>query len=720
MPKNSEIEKLQNEIKFLKEKIDEADSLITSDEDSFKLLNNLNQILFVVDDESNKIVFCNRKFISVFDDYTGKKYWEVFSERGMGDEANQNKCKDNENRQTVFYSKKIKQWYEINTSRIKLSDNKSYILESLTVVSKEEIPAEDNDKKFRLLFNNSPDAIFFIDAATGIIIDTNIAGIKLLNREYEDIIGLKHTEIFPIKIKSDKNNKDQKFDFILTSDRREIPVAVSEKRIIMDNKPLLLVIYRDISEINKYSGQLLKANNKIENIQKAKLEFLANLSHEMRTPLNAILGYSQILLKDTSLSDEQSDFISVIKNSGDFVLSMIDDLMLMAKFESGKKRIKKNPFSLLSLINDINHVIKIKASDKALIYQYELLGNLPDMVVGDKLLLTQVILNLLNNAIKYTNKGKVFFRVGNHDDSIRFQVEDTGIGIPEEFKEEIFIPYSQVGSKYHSEGSGLGLSICKRLIEIMGGELKMKSLSRVGTLFWFDLKLPFIEIQDELPFELEKKIIGYEGTRKKILIVDDDDDNRLMLKRMLQPLDFKLMQASNGIEAINKSKKDTPDLILINLILSGLSGLETTKLLRNEDKLQKVKIIAVSSENEDQYNDDYLAAGCEDIINKPINYEALLDKIEEYLHVEWKFKDDYNSTISGENIIVPPREITRPIYNAIKSGDLELLKKELSIAKEIEKQYIPFFEIIKNLLKNFRIKGLHDFIDKYVGDTNVK
>lgn len=509
--------------------------------------------------------------------------------------------------------------------------------------------------------------------------------------------------------------------------------------------------------------QLERSAKAAEAANLAKSQFLANMSHELRTPLNGILGYAQILQLDKDCTSNQKKGVSIIHQCGTHLLTLINDILDLSKIEAGKLELYPEDFYLSSFLSSLTEIFQIKASQKSITFTYLPSKQLPKVIYADQKRLRQVLMNLLSNAVKFTDQGSVIFKVeiiasadltpqptslvgkGEPDSSlllkegeevftnkpqpktnkrIRFQIEDTGIGIPSEQLEKIFLPFEQVGDiSRRAEGTGLGLSITQKIIELMSGKIFVESIPEVGSKFWFDVDLPEVSTQNNsIILESTDKIIGYSGAKRKILIVDDRWENRTVLNNMLELIGFELEEAADGAAGLEKAVEFQPDLILVDLVMPILDGYQMTRQLR-QLPFQNTIIIAVSANAFAVDQQNSLEAGCNDFLPKPIKSQDLFDKIKHYLNLSWIYENQsqaetqqtgYESrSVTSIEMTLPPKEELVLLYEAVSSGAISTVEDEVMRLGELNPEYADFVTLIQELADEFEYEKIAALIDKY-------
>lgn len=471
---------------------------------------------------------------------------------------------------------------------------------------------------------------------------------------------------------------------------------------------------RYLAEENAHS--LAQAKMVAESANRAKSAFLANISHELRTPLNGILGYTQIFNRDRTLNTKQKEGIEIIQHSGEHLLTLINDILDLSKIEAGRVELQVTSINLPNLLKNIVEMFKIRAQQKGIAFTYQPILPFPIGLLADEKRLQQIIVNLLGNAMKFTEKGMVTLKIAYINNRLRIEISDTGIGIAPANLSKIFRPFEQVCEIMRkSEGTGLGLSITKSLVETMGGILQVQSVVGVGSTFWTELELTATtECIDEK--KQSPKVVGYQllpdsplnkqdRHHYKILIVEDKIENRLFLAEFLQSIGFETEEAGDGKQAILQTQTRHPDLILMDLMMPILSGLDATRILRTELNFSELPIIAVSAS---AFSHDYetaLAVGFNDFVSKPVDIDQLLECLQKYLKLSWI--DDTVESPETVNYPVESLDIKLPDYCNTKllhlahQGDIAGILKCVDQLMLEEPDLLPPLQHIRQLAKRF-------------------
>lgn len=417
-------------------------------------------------------------------------------------------------------------------------------------------------------------------------------------------------------------------------------ISQEKERFILEQNVLLE------HKVEERTQELVDAKQRAEVANHAKSTFLATMSHELRTPLNGILGFAQILKFDKGLTEEQLEGLNIIEKSGQHLLTLLNDVLDLAKIEAGRIELNQERFHLVDFVKDVVGLTRIRADSKAVRFNYQFVNfhsDIPEkslkiIITADGRRLRQILINLLGNAIKFTDRGSVMLKIGVVEDKIRFQVEDTGIGIAKEHLDIIFNAFQQVSDKKHQlQGTGLGLAISRRLVETMGGQLRVASELGKGSTFWFDLPLLFTYEIDDPVAPIERcQIVGIQGDSKPtILIVDDQTNNRHFLVYFLSSLGFKTLEANDGQMGLIKALKFNPDVIITDLLMPNMDGFEFVQQIRQSHVLKDKIVIATSASVYETDRQKSLDLGCHDFLPKPIRIELLLKQLQEHLNLQW-------------------------------------------------------------------------------------
>ena len=471
------------------------------------------------------------------------------------------------------------------------------------------------------------------------------------------------------------------------------------------------LLLKEIDNHQKTDVKLQQAMKMADSANQAKSRFLSSMSHEIRSPLNSILGYAHILHNDPDIPENRKRAVETLKRSSEHLCALVEDILDIARIEARKFDLVRQPIHFKPFIEHLQHIYQIEAEDKGLSFHCELISQFPKWVRGDEKRVGQILMNLLGNAVKFTSLGGIVFRIGYSGGVATFQVIDSGSGIEEEQLANIFQPFTRLNNPSGNAvaGSGLGLTISKIMTEIMGGELSVKSQPGQGSTFTVRLLLPSLDAETEI--DPDSQIVGYRGARKKILIVDDQIEHRELLLALLEPLGFYLYEANSGEECLLKIADNPPDLILLDISMTGINGIETAIELRQQACLMPILVLSANA-----YSNDRLAAlnaGCNDFLSKPINVPDLMDKIKLHLNLDWLHQAiQLPARPPGTQAIQPPpASQLDSCISLVRIGDMQGLKLELEQLIRSQPQYAAFYVKLKTLANEFRIGEIRHLLN---------
>ncbi len=420
-------------------------------------------------------------------------------------------------------------------------------------------------------------------------------------------------------------------------------------------------------KVHERTVQLEEAESRANEANRAKSVFLANMSHELRTPLNAVIGFAQLMARSRSLTDADRENLSIIRRGGEHLLGLINDVLSISKIEAGKMTAERRPFDVYEMIDGVAGMIRARTDAAGLALVVDVTRTFPPVVSGDEGKLRQVLINLLGNAVKFTERGTITIRGSWSGGRALFEVSDTGHGIGEDELSSLFQPFVQTATGLQAkEGTGLGLVITQQLIRLMDGDITVYSRRGSGTTFRFDLEMP--AAAERAVQHQTRRVIGLApGQRKKIEVVDDTLDNRTLLRRLLESVGFEVRDAANGQDGVDLWKAWRPDLIFMDQRMPVMDGSEATRLIRRseeEEALPRTKIIALTASAFEHERDAILNNGADEFVVKPFAEETIFESLGRNLGVRYLYEGDQIAA-GNRVLLVDDDEITRIVASEV-------------------------------------------------------
>jgi signal transduction histidine kinase/ActR/RegA family two-component response regulator len=473
------------------------------------------------------------------------------------------------------------------------------------------------------------------------------------------------------------------------------------------------------------TAELRVARDDADRANRAKSSFLANMSHELRTPLNGILGYTQILRRDAEMSARNRQRLGVLETSGEHLLRLINEVLDLAKIEAGRLELRPVACDLRTLVYGVGETFRPRIEEKGLGFATTIDGAVPARVMIDEQKFGQVLFNLLGNAVKFTRAGRIDLRVRALSESragapggpqervrLRVEIEDTGAGIPKEQQAAIFEPFRQVeGSDAVKEGTGLGLTICSRIVALMGGALGVESEVGRGSRFWFEIEVPAAGGEGAMA-GAATSVSGYTGARRRVLVVDDVPVNREVVREMLEPLGFEVDAAADGPAALASVERARPDLVLMDLRMEPMSGAEVVQRLRAVEAWRGLRIVSFSASALGFTRDDAVRIGCDDHLPKPFREAELLGLLERQLALEWiRGANATPVAAPGVDVPQPDRAQAAELLGFARRGDANGLRQALARLRVTVPQLAAFAEEMESLVARYRMHDIRQRLE---------
>ena len=581
---------------------------------------------------------------------------------------------------------------------------------------------DERTASLRAIVDNAADGIISIDEQ-GIILSFNRAAEEMFGYGEAEILGRPVGKLIPQAGRAGRREGEPRVasrSLDLQGQRRDgsaFPMHVAISEVDVGGRPRTIGILRDISQQKAAEASLIAARNAAETASQVKSEFLAKMSHELRTPLNAVIGFSQLMSRSDTLLPDQQRNLQIIHRSGQHLLTLINDVLALSKIEAGGTHLEAADTDLARLLDEVAEMLRIRAQNAGLELEVVLDG-LPAAVKVDAVKLRQVLINLLGNALKFTQEGRVLLQVGAQllngpeegQARIAFVISDTGIGMAPGDLQRIFEPFVQVGAHASEGGTGLGLAISRQYVELLGGVLQVESEVGRGSVFRFALTLPLAEAPRAAPST--GAVLGLEPQHrgKRVLVADDDRESQLLLGELLEPLGFVVVFADNGVEALARVASFAPHLVLMDWRMPELDGLATIRRIRSQPDGDQVRIIMCTASAFEEQCATALEAGADAFLRKPLNTEELYCHVERLLELRFLRAASIADAAAGDTAPVLREELaalSAEVRRALKEGAVELDQQRLAGAlSAIECERPDLARRLRHMTQSFRYREL--------------
>jgi len=512
----------------------------------------------------------------------------------------------------------------------------------------------------------------------------------------------------------------------------------TEKELRTYRNHLEEMVEKRTAELEMEVMERKQAEEAAKTANQAKSVFLANMSHELRTPLNAILGFAQIMTRSRIPDPEQRENLATIIRSGEHLLTIINQVLDFSKIEAGHITLDERSFDLHGLLSELENMFRIHANTKALQLVFGCSEDVPRHIRTDEVRLRQVLINLLNNALKFTGEGGVTMRTGIADPEdrksdirkLRFEIEDTGPGIAPEELERLFEAFAQTETGRHAqEGTGLGLVISRKFVRLLGGDITVRSEPGRGTTFKFDIRAHVAEAAETETLAATRRILAVEPgqPRYRVLIADDKPDNRKLLVRLLGPLGFELREARNGQEAVEIWENWRPSVIWMDIRMPVMDGYEAVRRIRNEESemksgepgIRETVIIAVSASVFEEERSAAISEGCDDFLRKPFREANMFDMMSKHAGIRFVYEDEEpeqesrkagsTEVLTPEAIAVLPDDLLAKFRRTVLIADIGAAKR---LTEQIRTDHEALADALAELLDDFRFDTLQELFGK--------
>jgi PAS domain S-box-containing protein len=594
-------------------------------------------------------------------------------------------------------------------------DEVSDMIGAVEVFKQNAIELMASQQQNKRLLDLAGEGIFGLDAK-GKFIFVNPTASKLLGYNSNELIGKSiNTTIGKHLFQKGSQQKQRLMleakeeQSFISKDGRKFPIDYVSTPIYNNETSLLegsVVVFSDITKRKQYEDRLKKATIEAQNANRSKSLFLTNMSHELRTPLNAILGFASLLKKSENITKLEKENLQTIHNSGKHLLSIINEILEFAKIEAGKITINNQESNFLEVLEEIESMFEERCREKGLDFSFNISQNVPKYVRCDEKRVKQIFINILGNALKFTQKGSIHAYIDYKNSQLEVKIKDTGIGMSKEEQELIFKPFEQLSSsKEKFEGTGLGLAITKELVEKMSGTIKVQSDKNIGSTFEFNITLEKLDSIKETKSIENTNLKKVEGLKEniKILVADDTKVNRDLLIQILNTYNLKTYEAKDGLEVLQICKEETFDLIFMDILMPNLNGLDTIKKLKEDNLYKDIPIVAISANVFEDDKQKAYQAGAKMFITKPFEEKQIISALEKFLNLKFLFEEK-----NEKEEFRLDKNISQKIKQAATQLDAQTI---LNILNE-EKTNSYTTEHIKQLLREYRFDEIENLCSK--------
>jgi PAS domain S-box-containing protein len=594
-------------------------------------------------------------------------------------------------------------------------DEVSDMIGAVEVFKQNAIELMASQQQNKRLLDLAGEGIFGLDAK-GKFIFVNPTASKLLGYSSNELIGKSiNTTIGKHLFQKGSQQKQRLMleakeeQSFISKDGRKFPIDYVSTPIYNNETSLLegsVVVFSDITKRKQYEDRLKKATIEAQNANRSKSLFLTNMSHELRTPLNAILGFASLLKKSENITKLEKENLQTIHNSGKHLLSIINEILEFAKIEAGKITINNQESNFLEVLEEIESMFEERCREKGLDFSFNISQNVPKYVRCDEKRVKQIFINILGNALKFTQKGSIHAYIDYKNSQLEVKIKDTGIGMSKEEQELIFKPFEQLSSsKEKFEGTGLGLAITKELVEKMSGTIKVQSDKNIGSTFEFNITLEKLDSIKETKSIENTNLKKVEGLKEniKILVADDTKVNRDLLIQILNTYNLKTYEAKDGLEVLQICKEETFDLIFMDILMPNLNGLDTIKKLKEDNLYKDIPIVAISANVFEDDKQKAYQAGAKMFITKPFEEKQIISALEKFLNLKFLFEEK-----NEKEEFRLDKNISQKIKQAATQLDAQTI---LNILNE-EKTNSYTTEHIKQLLREYRFDEIENLCSK--------